>query len=214
MPQKLPCEGDKVMAKEKLSDRRQAILDCIVRTTQERGYPPTVREIGQEVGLTSSSSVHFHLRALEKAGCLERDGSLTRALRPTGDYQPSPARIVPLVGKVAAGEPILATQNVEENYPLPEGLFPGQDLFLLRVRGDSMINAGIMDGDMVVVERRQSATNGEIVVAMLEEEATVKRFFQHEHAVELRPENDALEPIITREAQILGRVCGVIRSYH
>ncbi len=201
------------MAKDELSDRRLQILDCIIRETQEHGYPPTVREIGTSVGLTSSSSVHFHLRALEKAGYLERDGSLTRALRPKTVANSQTARIVPLVGRVAAGEPILAMQNVEDNLPLPEGLFPDGDLFLLRVKGESMINAGIMDGDMVVVERRQSADNGDIVVAMLEEEATVKRFFQHEHAVELRPENDALEPIITREAAILGRVCGVIRSY-
>lgn len=202
------------MASEELSDRRLQILDCIIRATQERGYPPTVREIGLAVGLTSSSSVHFHLRALEKSGHLERDGSLTRALRPKGIAGSQNARVVPLVGRVAAGEPILATQNIEDNLPLPEGLFPDGDLFILRVAGDSMINAGIMDGDMVVVQRRQSADNGDIVVAMLEEEATVKRFYQHDHAIELRPENDALEPIITREAAILGRVCGVIRSYH
>jgi repressor LexA len=203
-----------MMARNELSDRRLQILEFIVHATQDRGYPPTVREIGQAVGLTSSSSVHFHLRALEKAGRLERDGSLTRALRPKNVAGSQNARIVPLVGKVAAGEPILATQHIEDNLPLPEGLFPDSDLFLLRVQGDSMINAGIMDGDMVVVERRQTANNGDIVVAMLEEEATVKRFFQHDHAIELRPENDALEPIITREAALLGRVCGVIRSYH
>ncbi len=201
------------MFSDDLSPRRQQILDCIVSTTRDRGYPPTVREIGQAVGLTSSSSVHFHLRALEKAGYLERDGSLTRALRPRPFRQSQPSRYVPLVGKVAAGEPILAQQNIEEAMPLPEGLFPDGDLFLLRVRGDSMINAGIMDGDLVVVKRQQSADNGDIIVALLDEEATVKRFFQHSHAVELRPENEALEPIITREAQILGRVCGVIRSY-
>jgi len=202
------------MAKDELSDRRSQILDYIIRTSHERGYPPTVREIGQAVGLTSSSSVHFHLRTLEKAGYLERDGSLTRALRPKKVAHAQPAVIVPLVGRVAAGEPILATENIEENLPLPEGLFPDGDLFLLRVKGDSMIKAGIMDGDMVVVQRRQTADNGDIIVAMLDEEATVKRFYQHDHAVELKPENDALEPIITREAQILGKVCGVIRSYH
>lgn len=201
------------MGKDPLSDRRLKILDFIIQSTQDHGYPPTVREIGDSVGLSSSSSVHFHLQALEKAGYLERDGSLTRALRPKTVAGSQSARIVPLVGRVAAGEPILALQNIEDNLPLPEGLFPDGDLFLLRVKGDSMINAGIMDGDMVVVQRRQSANNGEIVVAMLEDEATVKRFFQHEHAVELRPENDALEPVITREVTILGRVCGVIRAY-
>jgi repressor LexA len=201
------------MGKDPLSDRRLKILDFIIQSTQDHGYPPTVREIGDSVGLSSSSSVHFHLQALEKAGYLERDGSLTRALRPKTVAGSQSARIVPLVGRVAAGEPILALQNIEDNLPLPEGLFPDGDLFLLRVKGDSMINAGIMDGDMVVVQRRQSANNGEIVVAMLEDEATVKRFFQHEHAVELRPENDVLEPVITREVTILGRVCGVIRAY-
>jgi len=201
------------MASDNLSKRRQQILDAIVSATHDRGYPPTVREIGLAVGLTSSSSVHFHLRALEKSGHLERDGSLTRALRPRLFHHAQTSRYVPLVGKVAAGEPILAQQNIEETLPLPEGLFPDGDLFLLRVQGDSMINAGIMDGDMVVVKRQQTADNGDIIVALLDEEATVKRFFQHSHAVELRPENEALEPIITREAQILGRVCGVIRSY-
>lgn len=201
------------MASDELSDRRMQILECIIHETQEHGYPPTVREIGQAVGLTSSSSVHFHLRALEKAGYLERDGSLTRALRPKSVAGSQNARVIPLVGRVAAGEPILATQNVEDNLPLPEGLFPDGDLFVLRVKGDSMIKAGIMNGDLVIVQRRQSADNGDIVVAMLEDEATVKRFYQHDHAIELRPENDALEPIITREATILGRVCGVLRSY-
>lgn len=201
------------MPSDTLSQRRQQILDCIVRSTREHGYPPTVREIGAAVGLHSSSSVHYHLRALEKAGYLERDGSLTRALRPRPSEPVQQPRHIPLVGKVAAGEPILAQQNVEESLPVPEGLFPDGDLFLLRVKGDSMIKAGIMDSDMVVVHRQQSADNGDIIVALLDEEATVKRFFQHAHAVELRPENDALEPIITREAQIIGRVCGVIRSY-
>lgn len=202
------------MPSDELSQRRQQILDCIITTTRDRGYPPTVREIGQAVGLTSSSSVHFHLRALEKSGHLERDGSLTRALRPKLFRHAQATRHIPLVGKVAAGEPILAQQNIEEALPLPEGLFPDGDLFLLRVKGDSMINAGIMDGDMVVVKRQHTADNGDIIVALLDEEATCKRFFQHSHAVELRPENEALEPIITREAQILGRVCGVIRTYH
>jgi repressor LexA len=201
------------MAREILNKRRQEILDYIARCTQQRGYPPTVREIGQEIGLRSSSSVHFHLQALEKAGFLERDGSLTRALRPVSSTPTQAMRLVPLVGKVAAGAPILATENVEEALPLPDGLFPSGTLFMLRVQGDSMVNAGIMDGDFVVVHQQQTAVNGEIVVAMLDEEATVKRFFQHSDGIELRPENDRLQPIRTRDASILGRVCGVIRSY-
>ncbi len=202
------------MARKTLTARRQAILDYIVRHTQEHGYPPTVREIGKEVGLNSSSSVHFHLRALEKGGMLERVASLTRAIRPTGPQpKAQPSRTVPLVGKVAAGEPILAVENIEDALPLPETLCPAGDAFALRVQGDSMINAGILDGDLVIVQQQQTAENGEIVVAMLDGEATVKRFFRHGDAIELRPENDRLKPIVSKEASILGRVCGVLRSY-
>jgi repressor LexA len=201
------------MARRTLTARRQAILDYIVRHSQEHGYPPTVREIGKEVGLTSSSSVHFHLRALEQGGVLERAASLTRALRPTGTPRPVTARSVPLVGKVAAGEPILAVENIEETLPLPDTLFPAGDVFALRVQGDSMVNAGIMDGDMVVVQQQQTAQNGEIVVAMLDGEATVKRFFRQGDSIELRPENDRLQPIVTNEVTLLGRVCGVLRTY-
>jgi repressor LexA len=201
------------LARNALTARRQKILDYIVQHSQEHGYPPTVREIGKEVGLTSSSSVHFQLRALEQAGLLERAASLTRAIRPTSTPAVLAPRSIPLVGKVAAGEPILATENIEETLPLPETLFPAGDVFALRVQGDSMINAGIMDGDLVVVQQQQTADNGEIVVAMLEGEATVKRLFRHADAIELRPENDRLQPIMTNNASIIGRVCGVIRTY-
>lgn len=202
------------MAREVLNERRQEIMDYIVQATAERGYPPTVREIGAEVGLKSSSSVHFHLRVLEKAGHIERDGALTRALRPCHSSRARGTRYVPLIGKVAAGAPILATENIEETLPLPEGLFPAGDVFMLRVSGDSMIKAGIMDGDLVIVQSQATARNGEIVVALLDDEATVKRFFQHDHAVELRPENDLLEPIITSEVRLLGKVCGIVRTYN
>ena len=201
------------MARKVLNNRRQEILDYIVQATQQHGYPPTVREIGHQVGLRSSSSVQFHLRVLERAGYLERDGSLTRALRPTSRPALPGPRLVPLVGSVAAGQPILAAQNIEESLPLPEGLFPDGDIFLLRVKGDSMVRAGIMDGDLVVVQQQQTATSGDIVVALLEDEATVKRFYQHPHAVELKPENETMESIITRDARIVGRVCGVLRTY-
>jgi repressor LexA len=202
------------MAREVLNERRQEIMDYIVQATAERGYPPTVREIGAEVGLKSSSSVHFHLRVLEKAGYIERDGALTRALRPCQSSRSRGTRYVPLVGKVAAGAPILATENIEETLPLPEGLFPDGDVFMLRVAGDSMIKAGIMDGDLVIVQSQATARNGEIVVALLDDEATVKRFFQHDHAVELRPENDLLEPIITSDVRLIGKVCGIVRTYN
>lgn len=201
------------MARNTLTARRQAILDYIVQHSQAHGYPPTVREIGKEVGLTSSSSVHFHLQALEKAGLIQRDGSLTRALRPMGGPAVPVTRAIPLIGKVAAGAPILAVENVEETLPLPEQLVPGGEVFALRVQGDSMVNAGILDGDLVLVQRQQTAANGEIVVALLEDEATVKRYYQHGDQVELRPENDRLQPIFTREAQIIGKVCGVLRTY-
>lgn len=201
------------MAKQELTDRRQAILDFIVRHTQEHGYPPTVREIGKEVGLTSSSSVHFHLRALERAGLVQRDGSLTRALRPTNAPARPTLRAIPLVGKVAAGAPILAVENIEDTLALADGLFPAGDLFALRVQGDSMINAGIMDGDLVIVEPAPTAANGEIVVALLDDEATVKRFYQQDGIIELRPENDRLAPIRSTNVQVVGRVCGVLRTY-
>jgi repressor LexA len=204
------------MLKNVLTERRQAILDYIERFTSDHGYPPTVREIGAGVGLTSSSSVHYNLRLLEKGGYIERDGTLTRALRSTKAPSASgsgPTRYAPLVGKVAAGTPILATENIEDNLPLPVGLFPQNEVFMLRVTGDSMIKAGIMDGDLVVVQPQATAENGEIVVALLDDEATVKRFFQHDHAIELRPENDLLEPIITSEVRLVGKVCGIVRTY-
>ena len=201
------------MARKALTPRRQDILDCIIRHTQEHGYPPTVREIGLEVGLTSSSSVHFHLRALEQAGLLQRTASLTRAIRPTASRMLGTPRAVPLVGTVAAGEPILAEQNIEDTLPLPQALFPGDEVFALRVQGDSMVNAGILDGDLVVVQRQEAADNGDIVVAMLDGEATVKRFFRRSDGIELRPENDHLQPIVTDAATVLGRVCGVLRTY-
>jgi repressor LexA len=201
------------MAKNALTPRRQDILDCIVRHTEEHGYPPTVREIGLEVGLTSSSSVHFHLRALEQAGLLQRAASLTRAIRPTASRLSGAHRAVPLVGTVAAGEPILAEQNIEETLPLPQALFPGDEVFALRVQGDSMVNAGILDGDLVVVQRQEAADNGDIVVAMLDGEATVKRFFRRADGIELRPENDRFQPIVSAAATVLGRVCGVLRTY-
>lgn len=201
------------MAKQPLTDRRQAILDFIVRHSEEHGYPPTVREIGKEVGLTSSSSVHFHLRSLEQAGLIQRDGSLTRALRPMNAPPRPLSRAVPLVGRVAAGAPILAVENIEDTLPLSDTLFPAGDLFALRVQGESMINAGIMDGDLVIVEPTQTAANGEIVVALLDDEATVKRFYLQDGVVELRPENDSLQPIRSANVQIIGRVCGVLRTY-
>ena len=200
---------------DELTGKRRQIVDFIQRTIEDRGYPPTVREIGADIGLKSSSSVHHHLRVLEEEGFVTRDGSLTRALRVTADEaddRRGRARYLPLVGRVAAGEPILATENIERLVPTSEDLFGGGDLFLLEVRGDSMIEAGILDGDLVVVSQQPTADEGDIVVAMLGDEATVKYFHRHADCIELRPANAAMEPIYADDVHIIGRVRGVIRS--
>jgi repressor LexA len=205
------------MRQRGLSARRKQILDYIIATTRDRGYPPTVREIGDAVGLRSSSSVHFHLKALQQLGLLERDGSRTRALRARDadtNLPRLPARGVtyaPLLGRVAAGQPIFAAENIEDTLTLPAELFPQGELFMLEVKGDSMIEAGILNGDYVVVQRQETAQNGDIVVALIEDEATVKYFHRLPDGIELRPANSAMEPIRARDVAILGRVRGVIR---
>ena len=205
------------MSGKELSHRRKQILDYIVRATKEVGYPPTVREIGDGVGLRSSSTVHFHLNVLQKMGLIERDGSLTRAIRARDvqSDQPTPptkgVRYAPLVGRVAAGQPIFAAENIEDTHTLPAALFPDGDLFMLEINGNSMIEDSIVHGDLVVVQRRETAEDGDIVVALLDDEATVKRLFRHNGDVELRPANAAMESIFTHEVAVLGRVCGVIR---
>jgi repressor LexA len=201
-----------------LTGRQQEIWDFLVDYVDQHGYPPTVREIGEAVGLASPSTVHAHLANLERAGLLKRDPTKPRAVELVGrERREAPAgslEKLPLVGQIAAGGPLLAEQNVEDHLAVPETL---RGDFLLRVRGDSMINAGILDGDIVVVQRAQDARNGEIVVALAgddesTDEATVKRFFREDGRVRLQPENDALEPIYARNVQILGRVTGVFRS--
>ena len=202
-----------------LTGRQQEIWDFLVDYVDQHGYPPTVREIGEAVGLASPSTVHAHLANLERAGLLKRDPTKPRALELVGRERREPAvattmERLPLVGQIAAGGPLLAEENVEEHLAIPETL---RGDFLLRVKGDSMINAGILDGDIVVVQRTQDARNGEIVVALAgddesADEATVKRFFRENGRVRLQPENDALEPIYARHVQILGRVTGVFRQ--
>jgi repressor LexA len=201
-----------------LTGRQQEIWDFLVDYVDQHGYPPTVREIGEAVGLASPSTVHAHLANLERAGLLKRDPTKPRAVELVGrERREAPAGALeklPLVGQIAAGGPLLAEQNVEDHLAVPETL---RGDFLLRVRGDSMINAGILDGDIVVVQRAQDARNGEIVVALAgddesADEATVKRFFREDGRVRLQPENDALEPIYARNVQILGRVSGVFRQ--
>jgi repressor LexA len=201
-----------------LTGRQQEIWDFLVDYVDRHGYPPTVREIGEAVGLASPSTVHAHLANLERAGLLKRDPTKPRALELVGrERREAPAATMerlPLVGQIAAGGPLLAEQNVEDHLAVPETL---RGDFLLRVKGDSMINAGILDGDIVVVQRTQDARNGEIVVALAgddesADEATVKRFFRENGRIRLQPENDALEPIYARHVQILGRVTGVFRQ--
>ena len=201
---------------ETLTQRRQQILDFIVEHIEDNGYPPTVREIGEHVGLSSSSSVHFHLKALERGGHIERDGSLTRAIRPHVAGRESSGRQrhvrqIPLVGRVAAGQPVLAIENIEEMLPMPENLFPDEELFMLEVTGDSMVNAGILDGDYVIVRCQDSAENGDIIVALLDDEATVKRLYVHADHIELRPENDNMESIRGSDVEVVGLVRGVVR---
>jgi repressor LexA len=197
----------------KLTKRQQEIFDFIKRYTAKHGYPPTVRDIGKAIGLGSPSTVHAHLANLEKIGLLRRDPSKPRALellRDTARKAVAPAGL-PLVGRVAAGAPVLAEENIEEYVDVPDIAGGGDGDYVLRVAGDSMKDAGILDGDHVVVRPQETATDGEIVVALVGEEATVKRFFRESDHVRLQPENEALEPIRTREAQVLGRVVGVCR---
>jgi repressor LexA len=207
-----------------LTGRQQEIWNFLTEYVDEHGYPPTVREIGEAVGLASPSTVHAHLANLERVGLIKRDPTKPRALELRRDPKPQAAPAaaedvhrLPLVGEIAAGGPLLADQNVEEYVAVPEPLARGGEEFLLRVRGDSMINAGILEGDVVVVRREQTARDGEIVVALAgqddtAEEATVKRFFREDGRVRLQPENDTLDPIYADHVQILGVVTGVFRS--
>jgi repressor LexA len=197
-----------------LTRRQREILAFVQRYTEAHGYPPSVREIGQALGLTSSSTVHSHLSALEKKGYIRRDPSKPRALEVLRDEREVPAKKVvpiPVVGRVTAGEPILAQQNIEDYLPLPADLVGGGECFLLHVRGDSMVGAGIYDGDLLLVRRQPTARNGDIVVARLEDEATVKRFYREADRVRLQPENPALEPIYTRDVVIEGVAVALIR---
>jgi repressor LexA len=204
-----------------LTERQREILDFLTKYVDAHGYPPTVREIGEAVGLASPSTVHAHLANLERAGLLKRDPTKPRAIELCREPKPEPAVDVhklPLVGEVAAGGPLLAEDNVEDYLAVPEPLSRGGEEFLLRVKGDSMINAGILDGDIAVVERAQDARDGDIVVALAGEdetadEATLKRLFREaDGRVRLQPENDTLEPIYAQHVQLIGKVIGVFRQ--
>ena len=200
------------MSDGKLTHRQGEILAFIKRHSAEQGYPPTVRDIGRGVGLTSSSTVHAHLANLEKFGVLRRDPSKPRAMEVLdGGRAPAVTRGLPLVGRVAAGTPVLAEQNIEDYVEVLSMAGGSEGDYVLRVAGQSMKDAGILDGDPVVVHPQDSAQDGEIVVALVDDEATVKRFFREVDHVRLQPENDAMEPIRTRDVRILGRVVGVCR---
>jgi repressor LexA len=208
---------------EVLTEKRRQILDFIIAFQREHGYPPSVREIGRSVGLASSATVHDHIDRLAEGGFLVKDPTKPRALQVR--YEPASrtavtaerVRNVPLIGEVAAGTDLIAEQHLEEVLPLPERFAGTEESFMLRVRGDSMIEAGILDGDVVVVRRAQDARDGEIVVALAgddetADEATVKRFFREDGRIRLQPENSALEPIYASHVEILGKVVGVFRE--
>ncbi|MDI6689003.1 MAG: transcriptional repressor LexA [Actinomycetota bacterium] len=199
-----------------LTKRQQQILDFILSEIHRKGYPPSVREIGKAVGLSSSSTVHSHLAALEEKGYIRRDPSKPRALEVFGFRETeigvpaSKVRSVPVVGRIAAGMPILAQENIEDIFPLPAELVD-ENTFILKVKGDSMIEAGIFDGDYLVVRQQPIAQNGDVVVALIEEEATVKRFFKERGYIRLQPENRTMEPIITQDVVILGKAVALLR---
>lgn len=198
-------------------DMQARILAYIEQEIRTRGYAPSVREIGEAVGLKSTSTVHGHLTRMEKKGLLRRDAMKPRAIGLFTAFSPfdenASLREIPVVGRVAAGTPILAEENIEETMTLPEEMVGSGELFILRVRGESMIQAGIMNDDYIVVHRQMNANNGEIVVAMIDDEATVKRFYKENGHIRLQPENDAMEPIIVPEVTILGKVVSLIRKF-
>lgn len=202
----------------KLSKRQQDILDFIKQEVKSKGYPPSVREIGEAVGLASSSTVHGHLSRLETKGLIRRDPTKPRAIEvldlESENIPQQNVVSVPLLGKVTAGLPITAIENIEEFFPLPEQLAPAdENIFMLEIVGESMIEAGILDGDYVIVRQQQTATNGDIVVAMTEDdEATVKRFFKEKNYFRLQPENSSMAPIILNNVTILGKVIGLYRN--
>jgi repressor LexA len=201
---------------DSLNKRQKEILDYIKENLRAKGYPPSVREIGEAVGLSSSSTVHAYLTKLESLGYIKRDPTKPRAIDVLDEapWRHKTVIPVPLVGVVTAGQPILAVENVEETYPLPAELIGSEDnVFMLAVKGDSMINAGILDGDYLLVRQQSNACNGEIVVALIDnEEATVKRFFKEERRIRLQPENDSMEPIYAENVSIAGKVIGLFRS--
>ncbi len=203
------------MPREQLTDKQQQILEFIKHRILEKGYPPAVREICQAVHLRSTSSVHSHLETLERKGYIRRDPTKPRAIEIIDDdFNLARREIVhiPIVGTITAGEPILAVENIEDYFPMQPDFISSRDTFMLHVRGESMINAGIMDGDLVIVQQQPTADNGDIVVAMIDDSATVKRFYKEDGHYRLQPENDAMDPIVVPEVSVIGKVIGLYRS--
>ena len=203
------------MPREQLTDKQQQILEFIKHRILEKGYPPAVREICQALPLRSTSSFHSHLETLERKGYIRRDPTKPRAIEIIDDdFNLARREIVhiPIVGTITAGEPILAVENIEDYFPMQPDFISSRDTFMLHVRGESMINAGIMDGDLVIVQQQPTADNGDIVVAMIDDSATVKRFYKEDGHYRLQPENDAMDPIIVPEVSVIGKVIGLYRS--
>ena len=204
------------MPNGKISEKQKEILEYIKQEILNKGYPPAVREICEAVHLKSTSSVHSHLETLEKNGYIRRDPTKPRAIEIMDDTFNLTRREmvnVPVIGNVAAGQPLLAVQNIENYFPIPAEYMPNQETFMLKVKGESMINAGILDGDHILVGRQSTASNGEIVVALVDDSATVKTYYKEDGHYRLQPENDTMDPIIVDECSILGKVFGVFRCF-
>lgn len=204
------------MAYGKISDKQREILEFMKQEILNKGYPPTVRDICEAVKLKSTSSVHSHLETLEKNGYIRRDPTKPRAIEIIDDNFNLTRREVvnvPMVGRVAAGEPILAVENVDAYFPIPTEFMPNAESFMLKVKGESMINAGIFDGDNILVEKQSTARNGDMVVALVDDSATVKTFYKEGDHIRLQPENDNMDPIIVPDCEILGKVFGVFRFF-
>lgn len=204
------------MAYGKISNKQREILEYIKQEILNKGYPPAVREICEAVNLKSTSSVHSHLETLEKNGYIRRDPTKPRAIEIIDDNFNLTRREVvnvPILGRVAAGEPLLAVENIENYFPIPMEIMPNTETFMLHVKGESMINAGIFDGDQILVQKQSSAQDGDIVVALVEDSATVKTFYKENGYIRLQPENDTMDPILVKDCTILGKVFGVFRIF-
>ena len=205
------------MAYGRISDKQREILEYMKKEILNKGYPPTVRDICEAVHLKSTSSVHSHLETLEKNGYIRRDPTKPRAIEIIDDNFNLTRREmvnIPIVGRVAAGEPILATENIESYFPIPAEFMPKGEAFMLKVKGESMINAGVLDGDYILVEKCSTARNGDMVVALVDDSATVKTFYREADHIRLQPENDTMDPIIVYHCEIMGKVFGVFRFFN